>query len=46
MPTDARTGTSGRQWLWFLLIWAAGVALFGGVVLVLKLGMGALTASP
>jgi len=36
MPTEARTGTSGRQWLWFLLIWATGVALFGGVVFVLK----------
>lgn len=43
MPTETRT--SGRQWLWFLLIWAAGVALFGGVGFVLRWLLAAVTGS-
>ncbi|TDU26534.1 hypothetical protein DFR24_3562 [Panacagrimonas perspica] len=36
MPTETPPDSGGRQWLWFVLIWATGVALFGGVVFVLK----------
>lgn len=36
MPTETQTTSGGRQWLWFVLIWAAGVVFFGGVVFVLK----------
>lgn len=38
MPTDAQD--TRRRWLWFVLMWAAGVALFGAVVFVLRAVMG------
>ncbi len=34
MRTEPRS--SARQWLWFLLIWAAGVTLFGAAAFVLR----------
>ena len=41
MRGDERT--RARQWLWFVLLWATGVAVFGSVMMVMRWVFAAIT---